>query len=121
MFYCYDECQLPEISRFFENNNNSSLKFGPKKDLSFNHISKDLINRFDRKDILKRVEDCFVHKAIPFIVENILLSRKEDSKRGSINDYEIWSIVVNSNKFEYTLSNFGNPTSEYNLTEIIKE
>jgi hypothetical protein len=121
IFYCYEENRLEEIKAFFDDNNFSTLKFGAKKEFIFDHIKKELIDSFARKDILKRIESCFSHKAIPYIVEDVKLFREEDSKRGSINKYEAWTIKVNSNKFEYVLSNFGNTTTEYNLTEIIKD
>lgn len=121
LFYCYQESELPSLLRFFDDNSNLYLKFGPKEDIVFKHIDSNVVGKFERKDILKRIEDCFSHRGIPFTVQNIELSRKDNSKRGALNDYEAWTVSVDNHKVEYVLSNFGNSTSEYNLTEIIKE
>ena len=122
-FYCYEERQLKEISVFFENNNDPLLKFGAKKEFIYTHISHLVVEKFERKDILDRVENIFAHKAIPHIVKQITLARKEAAKRQDAgNDREEWLIKTEKEKWEYRLTNFGNSsTSEYNLIETVKD
>jgi len=121
LFYCYEENRFLELSKFFENNNNAELKYGPKSDLVFLNINKDLVDKFERKDILKRIEDIFSHRAIPYSVEDIKLVYKEETKRGAINNREEWEIIVDKKDTTFKLTNFGNATAEYNLIEIIKD
>ena len=120
-FYCYEEKELSSLSLFFENNNNLLLKFGQKKETVFCHIDDEIVESFERKDILKRIEDIFSHDAIPHTVKGIELVRREDTKRGALNDREEWKITTEKERWEYRLSNFGNATNEYKLIEICNE
>lgn len=121
LFYCYnDEC-INKINEFFKENNNLNLKYGPKEENNYLHIDKSLVESFERKDILKRVEDIFTHKAIPHIVKKIELVYTDKTKKGALNDREEWKIDIGIEKYEYKLTNIGNATMEYKLIEKINE
>lgn len=121
LFYCYNEDQFIKVSEFFKDNSNLLLKYGPKFEEKFSHIDKTLSESFERKDILKRIEDIFTHRAIPYIVKKIELAYVDKTKKGALNDREEWRIEVEKEKYMYLLTNIGNATTEYRLIEKVIE
>jgi hypothetical protein len=119
LFYCYNEYQFSQISDFFKDNSNLLLRYGPKFEEKYSHIDKELCESFDRKDILKRIEDIFAHRAIPYIVKKIELVYVDKTRRGALNDREEWRIELEKGGYTYLLTNMGNATTEYKLIEKI--
>lgn len=118
LFYCHQEEDLPHLMEFFENNC-KDLPFGPKQEQSFRHIREEVLNSFERRDILMKIEDCFSHKGIQWKVTDIRLINSTKSQKHAVNDYEEWEIIVDNQDVKYILSNFGRSTKEYVLLEIL--
>jgi hypothetical protein len=91
------------------------LKYGIKKELSYEHIEDSLLNSFERKDLLEKIERIFLHKGFVSKVKNISLVKSENSRKGSINNKEEWLVETNDPNKTYILSNFNNASTEYSL------
>lgn len=121
-FYCYPESEVTNILTFFDNNNTGGLKYGRKQERRHPYIDEALWNSSDthQRYILQLVNDKMAHKGEFDIkrVTYIELNKTEKARVGSFCDYEEWRVVCNKDKYQYRLTNFGNTTTQFVLTEV---
>ena len=116
IFYCYEESKYNDLIKFFENNCDMNLAYGPKKIKSHFHIEEKLWSRSNNheKYILQKIDNSFCHRNINYIVSDISLETKRETKSGAINQYEMWSIQTNNDIVLY-ISNFNDSTLNYTI------
>lgn len=118
LFYCYEENKLDVLKIFFENNNNQSLKFGRKKEMDFSAIDRELMENFERKDILTTIQEILEHRSISQKVVGVSLMNKKETRNTAKNDREEWLVETSDPEIKYKLTNAHRDTSVYKLIKM---